>query len=190
KDENISQIYTSPLGRSVETAGCVSKALGLPVQTLDFMEEIYWAMGDSPLYKNGHPWMIADEMAAHGINLNRPDWRETEDFKTNRVLECVDRIESDIDKWLESLGYKREGFYYRHTEEEKEHRTIALFSHGGSSSVAIGHIINLPFPYVCGLFHTDYTGITILRFEKKKGLAGLPCLELANDARHAMSTLK
>jgi probable phosphoglycerate mutase len=96
----------------------------------------------------------------------------------------VDQVEKGIDEWLAGLGYVREGLYYRHIKEEEQHRTIALFCHGGSSSAAIGHILNLPFPYVCALLHMEFTGITILRFDRKKGAATLPCMELGNDGKH------
>ena len=93
-------------------------------------------------------------------------------------------VEKGIDIWLEALGYVREGYYYRHRIAEESHRTVALFCHGGSSSAAIGHILNLPFPYVCAMLHMEFTGISILRFDRKMGGATLPCLELGNDGRH------
>ena len=48
----------------------------------------------------------------------------------------------------------------------------------------MGHILNLPFPYACGLFHLEFTGITVIRLGRKPGTQTLPCLELANDGRH------
>ena len=62
--------------------------------------------------------------------------------------------------------------------------TVALFAHGGSSAAAMGHILNLPFPYACALFHIEFTGITIIRLDRNPGRQALPCLELANDGRH------
>ncbi len=183
-NENISEIWASPQGRAMETAGYTSKLLGLPIKQLEFMKEVYWANGDDPLYQSGHPWSTADEMARQGNNLNTPDWRESPFFANNRVVECVDRIDHDVDEWLAGLGYHRNGAGYEHDVEETEHKTIALFSHGGSSSAAIGHILNLPFPYMCGLLHMDFTGITVLRFGRNKGPISMPCLELANDALH------
>ena len=96
----------------------------------------------------------------------------------------MDTVEEGTDQWLLDLGYKRNGLYYDHLIEEKDHRTVALFCHGGSSSAAIAHIMNLPFPYVCAMLHIEFTGITILRMDKRKGPCTLPCLELANDFRH------
>ena len=186
-EEKIEEIWTSPLGRAVETAEATYRALGLPVKTLDFMREITWGSTDqTELFAGGHPWDITNEMARQGLNLNDPNWRETPFFKTNRVLECVDQIETGIDEWLAHFGYIRDGLYYRNEKEEPVHRTIALFCHGGSSAAAIGHILNLPFPYVCALLHLEFTGITILRFDRKVGERNLPCLELANDGRHIL----
>ena len=185
RDENISEIWASPLGRASETAEYTGKLLGMPVHTLDFMREVDWGSTDgNPLFADGHPWFIADEMARRGMELNTPDWRESPFFCTNSVVECIDRIDRGIDEWLENFGYKRNGKYYQHLSEEKEHRTIALFSHGGSSCAAMGHILNLPFPYACALLHIDYTGITVVRFDRGEGNTTLPCLELANDSRH------
>ncbi len=183
--EGIEEIWSSPLGRAYETAKETADLLNLPIQTLDFMREISWgSKDDTPLFKDGHPWDIVDEMARRGENLNAADWRSHPFFINNRVLESVDWIEPSIDEWLKRFSYEREGLYYRHTAEEEKHRTIALFCHGGSSSVAIGHILNLPFPYVCAMLHMDFTAITTLRFDRHRGPCTLPCLERANDQNH------
>ena len=185
REEGIEEIWSSPLGRAAETAKAASGVLGLPVKTLDFMQEVHWGSTDGePIFADGHPWEIVDEMARRGIDLNRNDWRDTPYFRTNCVLEYVNRVEKGIDEWLAGFGYIREGSYYRHTAEEQEHRTVALFSHGGSSCATIGHILNLPFPYACALLHFDFTGITVVRMDRSEGPCTLPCLELANDGKH------
>ncbi len=185
REEGIGEIWSSPLGRARETAEETSALLGLPVRTLDFMREVEWGSTDgSELYAGGHPWAIVDEMARQGLELNRADWRDSPYFRANRVVECVDRIERGIDEWLASFGYVREGAYYRLTREEGEVRTVALFSHGGSSCAAMGHILGLTFPHACAMLHIDFTGITVLRLEGRTNGGALPRLELSNDARH------
>ena len=185
KEEGIEEIWTSPLGRALETAKASSDVLGLPVQALDFMREVSWGSIDgSEILYGGHPWAIVFEMARLGLDLNDPNWRELPYFRNNKLLKCIDLIESGIDQWLERYGYVREGLYYRHTVEEKQQRTIALFSHGGSSCAAMGHILNLQFPYACALLHIDYTGITVVQMESKSGSGTLSRLTLSNDARH------
>ncbi len=183
--EGIEELWSSPLGRAQETAEAASEALGLPVRTLDFMREVSWGSTDGgELYAGGHPWAIADEMARQGLRLNDPAWRESPYFRTNRVVECVDSVEKGIDDWLAGYGYVREGAFYRHTGEEREHRTVALFSHGGSSCAAMGHILGLPFPYAIALLHIDFTGISVVRLDNRAGIGALPQLKFSNDTGH------
>ncbi len=176
-NENIEEIWSSPLGRAHNTAEATSELLGKPVKVLDFMRELRWGSRGGELYADGHPWDTADRIAADGSDLGSAEWRAESYFCNNCVTDSVNEVESGIDSWLEGLGYKREGLYYRHTKEEAQHRTIALFCHGGSSSAAIGHILNLPFPYVCALLHLNFTGMAVLRFDRKEGSLALPCLE-------------
>ncbi len=186
REERIEKIYSSPMGRATETAGIAADVLGLEEpEILDFMHELQWGSADgSPLFAGGHPWAIVDEMARQGIALNRPDWRETPWFRVNRVVDCVDRVEAGIDDWLAGFGYVREGTHYRHTVEEQRHKTVAIFSHGGSSCAAMGHILGLPFPYAIALLHLDFAGITVVRLDSRAGVGALPQLKYVNDAGH------
>ena len=185
REEGIEEIWSSPLGRAAETAAAASEVLGLPVKTLDWMRELRWGSIDgTPLPRNGHPWDLADLLAAEGFDLTDPAWREHPYFSNNRVTAETDNVERQTDGWLLSLGYERRGAYYRCVRPDDRQKTVALFSHGGSSAAAMGHILNLPFPYACGLFHLEFTGITVIRLDRNPGKQALPCLELANDGRH------
>ena len=185
REEGISEIFASPLGRAAETAAAASRVLGLPVQTLDFMRELSWGSRDgSPVFSEGHPWNIADEMARLGIDLNTSGWQNHPFFRNNIVCDSVREVEKGIDEWLLHLGYRRNGLYYRCERKNNEQKTVALFSHGGSSCAAMGRMLNLSFPYSCALLHLEFTGITILRLSREPGSVSLPCMELANDGRH------
>ena len=185
REEGIEEIFSSPLGRAAETAAATAEALGLPVKTLDFMRELHWGSVDgTPVPANGHPWDLADRLAAEGWDLTNPAWREHPYFSNNLVTAEADRVAEKTDEWLRTLGYERSGAYYRCIRPDNVQKTVALFSHGGSSAAAMGHILNLTFPYACGLFHLEFTGITVIRLDRNPGVQALPCLELANDGRH------
>lgn len=185
REEQIAEIYTSPLGRAAETAAAASEALNLPVKTLDYMRELHWGSTDgTEIPAGGHPWELADLMASEGWDLTDPGWRHHPYFRNNLVTEEADHVARMTDEWLLMLGYERQGSYYRCVRPDDRQKTVALFSHGGSSAAAMGHILNLPFPYACGLFHLEFTGITVIRLDRKPGARRLPCLELANDGRH------
>ncbi|MBR0265862.1 MAG: histidine phosphatase family protein [Clostridia bacterium] len=189
RDENVETIYSSPLGRAAETAAALSSELQLPVTTLDYMRELHWGSTDgSPLFAKGHPWEIADELARQGWDLTDPSWRDHAYFSNNIVTAEADAVARKTDGWLYGLGYERNGAYYRCIRPDDRQVTIALFSHGGSSAAAMGHILNMTFPYACALFHLEFTGITVIRLDRMPGSQTLPCLELANDGRHIGGT--
>ena len=185
REEGIAEIWSSPLGRAAETAAAAAEALSLPVRTLDFMRELHWGSIDgTPVPADGHPWDLADMLAAEGWDLTDPGWREHAYFRNNLVTAEADHVARKTDEWLLSLGYERNGAYYRSVRPDNRQVTVALFCHGGSSAAAMGHILNLPFPSACGLFHLEFTGITVIRLDRNPGTQALPCLELANDGRH------
>ncbi len=185
QEEDIEEIYSSPLGRAAQTAAAASEALKLPVTTLDYMRELHWGSVDgTPIPFNGHPWDMADDLARQGWDLTNPSWRKHPYFANNIVTAEADHVAEKTDEWLLSLGYERNGAYYRCIREDDRQKTVALFSHGGSSAAAMAHILNLTFPYACGLFHLEFTGITVIRLDRNPGAQTLPCLELANDGRH------
>lgn len=181
--EGVEKIFSSTCGRAFETAEHLGRLIGLPVTGCDFMREIRWGAADgSPMFADGHPWSIADAMVIRGEALVEPDWRSHEHFCGNRLLTCADKVAAGADEWLASLGYAREGLYYRAGEEKQ--RTIAAFGHGGESAAMLSHLFNLPFPFVCQAMGPDYTGITIVELPNRPGELVAPRFELLNDARH------
>ncbi len=188
RDEEIEEIFTSPMGRARETAAYTAERLGIKnVGVLDFMSEVRWGSVDgSPIFAGGHPWSISDEIVRRGLNLCDESWRGNDFFRNNLVTAECDKVARGTDEWLRSLGYEREGLYYRNMRRDEAQHTVALFCHGGSSSAMISHVLNQTFPYVCATLHVDFTGITILRFDRFPGSLCIPSLEIACDSRHIL----
>lgn len=183
RDEGVEAIYSSTHGRALETAGYLADMTGLAAQGCDFMREINWGTAEGePLYEEGHPWSTADRMVAQGCSLIEPDWTHQEPFRRNKVVACVEQIAHATDTWLQTLGYTREGLYYRVGKDTR--RTIAAFGHGGASTAILAHLFNLPFPFVTTTMGPDYTGITIVQLPDTEGCLVNPRFEILNDARH------
>ena len=182
-DEGIEAIYASTCGRAWETAGYTARRLGLDVVPCDFMREISWgAIDETILPQRGNPWLMSVEQAERGESFRESDWPEREPYCHSRMVECCATVSAGIDGWLSTLGYTREGDYYRVGEGTA--CTVAMFSHGGSSSAAMSHMINLPFPQFCGTFWLEFTSITVLELSDEPGRLTVPIVRLLNDARH------
>lgn len=190
KDEGISEIYSSTCGRAYETAGYVAEKYKLSIVKCEFMREISWGSVDGEKLPFDDPWSITDDMVAKGESVLNPNWASEGSFARNKMVGYVKNIEVALDDWLESLGYKREGLYYRVIETGKDGapvttaKTIVAFGHGGAGSAIFSHLFNLPYPFVCTTMNQDYTGITIVEFPDTPGALVKPRFEIMNDARH------
>lgn len=102
---------------------------------------------------------------------------------TYPMYRALNYMKCESDKWPEELGCRREGAYYRVISDNTD-RTVALFSHGGSSSALFSHMLNLPFFYLCRALCPDFTAITVLSLSDEKGTLTAPTIEHANDSRH------
>lgn len=181
--EGITEIYSSTCGRAYETAGHTARKLGLEIVKCNFMREISWGSIDGePLFSDGHPWNTVNDMIAHDESLLDPDWMRGERFCRNKMVADVQKIAIDTDAWLETLGYKREGKYYRALGNTD--RTIAAFGHGGASAAILAHMFNLPFPFTSSIMGPDYTAVTVIDLPNRTDVLVSPHFELLGDARH------
>ncbi|MBR4101394.1 MAG: histidine phosphatase family protein [Oscillospiraceae bacterium] len=187
KDEGIEQIFSSPYGRAFETAQHLANLLCMDVEKLDFMHEIRWGSSDgNEIYADGHPWDTSLYAISQGFSLMDEEWTKHPPFCNNIVFSELERVARESDAWMESIGYRREGTNYRVIGENTD-RTIAVFSHGGSSSALFAHLLNLPFFYLCRAICPDFTAITVLTLSDETGTLTAPTIEIANDSRHIRS---
>lgn len=184
KNSGIEKVYSSPRGRAMETAEHTAKALGLEVIPTKFMQEIGWSSATGePILENGHPWLLADHFASQGDSLLSREWETQEPYCKSHVINCYKTVVKGLDEWLLGFGYRREGDYYR-LLREPVHQTVAMFSHGGSSSVAMAHLFNIPFPQFCGTFRHGFTSVSVVEFSNAVGELFNPKMHLFNDVRH------
>ncbi|MBO4859741.1 MAG: histidine phosphatase family protein [Treponema sp.] len=186
--EGIEEIYSSSLGRARQTAQAFSEASGIgDIKILDFMQEIRFGREGEMYEDKWNPWLVVEDLVKNGKDIQTPDWREYPVFKENLATVDADKIAVEADKWLLSLGYEREGKFYRCTRKDDKEKTIALFCHGGSSTAFFSRVLNQQFPYMCAvLLHYPHTTISVIKFNKTPGSLCQPIIELLNDARHLM----
>ena len=205
KAESISAVYSSPMGRAVETASFTAKEHNLKINVLDFMHEIDW--GDLPdndgfssrsddgkndlslkekLPFDGHLWTLAYKLLTENPEfVASPDWKKHHYFKDNVSMKYYEMISEKFDLFLENFGLiRKNGLYY---VSERNDATIALFAHGGSGAIMFSHILSLPFPYVLVNMPYGVCSISILNFDSEPGKMCIPRLELFNDMGHIES---
>lgn len=182
-DEKPIKIYSSPMGRAHQTAEHIAKKLNMSVEVCDFMHEIDWgSVNGEEIKRKGHPWCVADDMVAEGVSVMRDTWNVEEYYSNNKVVERVQTVCDGFDAWLEGFGYKRDGYYYR--IENPNSDTVFIVSHGGSSTAAISHMLNIAFPHYCATVRPEFTSITVITLTGEAGSLIIPQIEILNDWRH------
>ena len=148
------------------------------------MRELDWGSIDGkPLIANGSPWDIADILASKSISLSKGNWQEKEPFNRSRMTGSVAKTIEGFDELLSTFGYEREGEYYRVTKKD-ENEAIAIFSHAGSSSAVLSHLINMPFLQFCGYVQLGFTSISSISLANNVGSLVCPKIEGLNDRKH------
>ena len=183
-EEKIEMIYSSTCGRAFETAEHIAqKQENREIVPCDYMREVSWGSEAEELFQKGHPWFTADQMVREGQSLMDMDWANKPPFLPNHLCtESVKRVSDGFDGLMASLGFIREGEFYRVTEPK--YNTVAVVSHGGASSAMLARLFNLPFPFLCTAICPNYTAVTIVNMKENIGELVAPQFELVNDARH------
>ena len=189
QDEDIKAIYSSPMGRAIETASYTAKDHGLEIQELDFMHEIWWGDKDPNVDDSakipvaGHPWSIAYNVLTESNDYVIGDkWKEHPYFKNNICMDYFDRIEKGVDALLQKYGLVREGSFYRCKKECDD--TIALFAHGGSGAILFSYLLAIPFPIVLTTLPYGLCSVSVFEFSALKGEMTIPRLDIFNDMKH------
>ena len=183
ESEGIEKLYASPQGRAQQTADPIAKKLSLEIETLPFMREIGWGAEDgSETPFGGHPWFVAWDMAAKGQTLTSPSYADEEPFRGNRVVPQAKEKSVFFDEFLATLGYTREGDFYR--VGKPAYKKVAIVSHAGSSTALIAHMLNWNLPLAYGIMDPQYTAVTELILSDEEGKLFTPKIGIMNDARH------
>ena len=183
-DEGISEIYASTMGRAMQTAEPTAELLGLPITGCDFMREVTWGSLDgSELLHSGHPWKMLPDLVAEGTDICCADWQSIEGFKNNKIGSEVKRVVSGAEAWLNSLGYRREGKYFRVIGSDTA-KTVAMISHGGASTAVLSYMFNIPFSAMCMTVRPYFCSVTVVTLSDEVGKLIMPQIEILSDMRH------
>lgn len=130
KDVKIDKIYTSPLGRAIDTAKPTCEIKGMTSEILPWTEE-------NIDYMEAHRLTPESELSySYSVQKGIYDFK---DFLDTDRMKTVENMQKCSDEFFESLGYRREGGLYkilRHNDE-----SVAVFCHGGFGVAWIAHLL-------------------------------------------------
>ena len=186
----IDEIYSSPLGRAVQTAACSAEKLGLEVKVLPWLRELRWGDYSGDAYSTASPWSINDRFIAERHSYPLGDACKTyEAEKNDRIVEDVAEICASFDAWLKERGFERRGQLYKVAAPLAEkQRNVAFFCHGGVATALVAHLLNIPFWQMIAHAGVELTSITCIEIAEAGSVASPADAENAANAGKAHFT--
>lgn len=174
--ENITKIYSSPLGRAKATADPTAEKLGLDYEVLAWLreypagvdvEQAYIEHGIDPKHKTTCPWNVLPQYWTEQDDYyDRHKWFSHPVMARSKVPEVYRHIGEKFDELMANHGYKRIRNSQLFDVNGDESQTIALFCHLGLGLALVSHIISGALPFIWESFFLPTTSVTTVFAEK------------------------
>ena len=109
-------------------------------------------------------------------------WYEHPEFKDGRYKEGMDRILTESNAFLESLGYEHIGRSGAYRVKFDNPSRIAFFAHQGFGLAFLSTILDIPYPQFSTHFDMTPSGVTVIEFKNEDGFAYPRVLTLSSDS--------
>ncbi|MBR6507351.1 MAG: histidine phosphatase family protein [Clostridia bacterium] len=173
KDVKIDRIYSSPLGRALDTAAPTCKEKGLEPIILPWTAE-------SMDYMDSHRF-TPESNCSYSFSLQKGIYDFKDNFEDNRMA-TVENMIKNSDEFLASCGYSREGAFYRITNHNDD--CIAVFCHGGFGVAWISHLLNTAPGVMYPGISLNTTSVTTFVFRNSDTGFTRPCLKRLGEIDH------
>ena len=128
----------------------------------------------------------------HSIYRNVLNSREVRDlgrlwythpvFADIGVGTAIERIQREVDAFLESLGYKHDIQNNCFHQVKENNERVAFFAHEGVGVAIMSCILDIPYPMMSTRYDMTHTGVTVLYFEEKYDSVIPQVLTYSNDS--------
>jgi broad specificity phosphatase PhoE len=177
------RIYTSPLGRAVDTMRYSADALGMTWGVEDWTRELGDCRVDLQPWGTLCVWDTPGQIIRQNPALyTGDDWDRHAPFDNPLFRQTWETLRRNSDAFIERHGYIRDGGRYRPVRPNRE--GIAVFCHGGLGLWWLAHLLELPLPLVWSGFWLPPSSVTTILFDQRSDDWAVPrCIGCA-DVSH------
>src|ERR1039458_4304819 len=174
KEEGLTRLYSSPLGRALHTAQYTAKATGLKVKVENWTRELSeLKMDPIPPWEPLIAWDLPGEIIReNGEYLTHETWYRLPHWKPRHFQAAVRRGNRKSDAFLNRHGYKRVGGRYEARLENRER--IAVFCHGGFGLTWLSHLLAIPLPLMWAGFWMAPSSVSTVLFDMRSRKWAVP----------------
>lgn len=184
----LDKIFVSPMNRARQTAQPTCELLGITPEIADWTSEAHtWQefTFNDPELDGKLNWCFHVQTTRYRtpevLSLG-DEWYKAEPFCQTKAKEGYERIQRESDKFLESLGYKREGMNYKILSPNEER--VAVFCHQGFGTTWLSHLLSINPILYWSSFDMNHSSITILHFKNNEDGYTAPICLAVSDTSH------
>jgi broad specificity phosphatase PhoE len=175
----VDEIYSSPYGRTRETAQIVGDILGLPAQVEDWTREV----PESLVQKlNQILWDFSGAtLGSEQFLSTLSDWETASPLGGPIIASTIARIREGSDSFLKRQGFTRRGGFYE--VKGKNRKKLAVVTHMGVVQAWLSHLLRIPLPFLWSGSYVYPASLTTVLFDEREiGKAVPRCLGLGDVA--------
>lgn len=184
----IDRIYSSPSNRARQTAEPLCQITKISPEILEWSDEDRLFLEMAQLDTDGRKrWPFRHCKYRNLLNSREVRdlgrlWYTHPEFADISVGPAIERIQREMDDFLESLGYKHdlENSCYQQLRENNDR--VAFFAHEGIGVAILSCILDIPYPMMSTRYDMTHTGVTVIQFEEKFGSVIPQVLTFSNDS--------
>jgi len=178
----LDRLYSSPLGRARATAKYTEEALGKAAEVLPWTRELSDWKTDQPPWGRLMAWDTPAEIMRSWLPVPGDSLEVFPPFQGLSIPEGFVRLAGESDRFLETLGYRREGHRYKILRATRE--KVALFCHGGFGLTWLAHLLQIPLTLAWSGFWLAPTSVTTVLMDERTSEWATPrCVGLC-DVSH------
>ncbi|MCL2810020.1 MAG: histidine phosphatase family protein [Treponema sp.] len=179
------EIYTSPLGRAIQTAQPTCQRLKIPYSIEDWMsEDLVWKDFSADDENGTRNWVFGcQNTKLLDQKYLRDDWYKNPVYSSCKsALEGYRRITNSSDDFIARLGYKRENHLYKIIKPNE--KRIAAFCHHGLGTSWLSHLLSISPNIFWSSFDIAHTSVSILVFRNNPDGYTAPQCVCLSDISH------
>lgn len=181
--ERLDRIYSSPLGRAMDTMRCTSEHFPCVPAIEDWTRELSIPAVDMDQWGKMAIWNLPGEIIRGRETFpTHDDWLDIESYGGPGVRSLFEELKAGSDAFLARHGYERVGGRYRCVQPNRER--IAVFCHGGFGLAWLAHLLEIPLPLVWSGFFLAPSSVTTVLMEQRSDEWAVPRCFGLSDVSH------
>ena len=183
----IDRVYSSPSTRARQTAEPFCELMKKEMTVCDWADEGLAGRDFFLHTEEGHGWgfqipaMVRRFRSPEVAALGR-EWYKHPDFASYTFERGVKRVDSAVDEFFLSLGYRHDRENARYEVVGPTPERVALFAHQGFGMCFFSSMLDIPYPQFCTRFDFGHSSMSVIDFQLFEGCAYPKALQVSNDS--------